>query len=200
MFQKIVDVTPAYDRRHHSPSAGLSDCTIIFVLKGPLGAVYFQAHTGWHLPHVHRDQASRSTSLHAERQIPRTAEVGYHSPTPMYQDQRPSMDPCPYLDGQPCYRSCSVQHGMDLIPQFVAGGTEFLWPKLEEVYHRYFTKEEEPEGMPPVHSFDNWQKCPVVAAQQGKAEGEVLIGDPPTCRVCLQTAQVTGEAARRFGT
>lgn len=138
-FEQIVWVTPAFDKRHSDPKKnyGIGNCRIFFVLKGPLGAVQFQIGTDWSLPEVQREQRGWRHSHEREFDTiqPQGWDVGYHSPKPMYEGQSP-MGKCDLLET--CYYDGSGLRADDWVPDFIAGGTKWLWPKLEETYHEFF--------------------------------------------------------------
>ena len=142
-LEKIVWVSGAYDKRSTDPKKnhGIGACRITFILKGPLGAVQFMIGTNWDLPDVQRELRARNRALE-ERfdQIQPTGwDVGYHSPKPMYEGQEP-MTHCEIMD--PCYYDGSGLRADNWVPDFIAGGTEWLWPKLEAEYRRLFEKAE----------------------------------------------------------
>ena len=140
-FERIVTVLPAYDRRDPDPkkNRGICEVRIKFALKGPKGAVQFLVGTNWHLPATHErlqqegyfDRRSRGTQ-------PMGWEVRYHSPAPMYEGQTPITDDCRHLDGRPCYSDGSSLTADEWIPEFLAGGTDWLWPRLETYYAEVF--------------------------------------------------------------
>ena len=88
-FERIVELTPAYDKRSNNPAEnyGIHGVELRMVLKGAEGAVQFVLYTNWHLPHVARELKSR-------RLEPLPADLGYHSPCPMYDSQQPSSEAC----------------------------------------------------------------------------------------------------------
>ena len=140
-FEKLVFVSPAFDKRSDDPSKdyGISACQITFILKGPLGAVQFMIGTDWHLPDVQRER--RQWQYNFDQQYdkihPQGWDVGYHSPRPMYCDHKP-MKNCYVLET--CYYDGSSLLAEDWVPQFIAGGTEWLWPALQQEYQRHFVE------------------------------------------------------------
>jgi hypothetical protein len=143
-MEKIIQFDPAYDKRHPHPSQnyGIHGVDLRFVLKGELGATQFVVFTNWQLPHVteellgepkHLDAIGISTLF-----LPLPADVGYHSPTPMYDGQEPMSDRCEYLDGRPCYYDGSGLQAERLFSRFVTEGEPAVWKELEEVYVNRF--------------------------------------------------------------
>lgn len=94
-WEKRIDFEPAFDRRHPDPSKnyGIHGVTLRMVLIGPKGAVNFVLYTNWHLPHVTDESKGRIDSpLNGDyhwhcRPLP--ADLGYHSPKPMYEEHEP---------------------------------------------------------------------------------------------------------------
>ena len=99
-MKRITEFTPAYDKRDVNPNKnyGIHGVNMKMVLKGERGAVQFVLYTGWHLPHVAEEH--RAKGYYAE---PLPADLGYHSPLPMYGGDEPIDQECEYLDGKPCY-------------------------------------------------------------------------------------------------
>ena len=146
-FKKTVEFAPAYDKRNPDPSKnyGIHGVEIRFVLKGKKGATQFLIYTNWFLPHVQKElyaKGSISTRLKFGRPEPSGADIGYHSPKPMYRGQT-KINNCPYLDGKPCYYDGSGLRADRFIPEFLAGGSDTVWKMLEEEYrHRFGRKAE----------------------------------------------------------
>ena len=139
-FEKIVWVQPAFDKRDPDPKKdyGIGACRIVFILKGPLGAVQFMIGTRWHLPHIQRDkrQWQHDSDTRFDRIYPGGWDLGYHSIKPMYDGQKP-MERCDVLD-VPCYYDGSSLMADEMVGDFLSGGTKWLWPKLEEYYNETF--------------------------------------------------------------
>jgi hypothetical protein len=134
-MERLVTITAAFDKRHANPSKnyGVHGCELRMVLKGELGATQFVLYTGWMLPHV-------AEEFKAKKYVnePMPADLGYHSPTPMYEGQEQINDSCEYLDGKPCYYDGS---GLNAEPAFgvlLEGGSDALWGFLEEYYIERF--------------------------------------------------------------
>lgn len=100
-FQRIVEFTPAFDKRSPEPGKnfGIGSVELRMVLKGPEGAVQFLLMTSWMLPHVEKELQERAIDRihlggsvkeefgHLFRVLP--ADLGYHSPKPMWEGQTP---------------------------------------------------------------------------------------------------------------
>lgn len=109
---------------------------MVFYVKGPKGVVQWMVGTEWGIKPV-RDHLANFPSDHRKYQQPSGWDLGYHSLTPQYEDQGIQDKDCQVL-GAPCYYDGSSLNADDLIEGFLAGGTDWLWPKLEEYYARVF--------------------------------------------------------------
>lgn len=138
-FERIVEVEGAYD--HLGKGGGIGACRIRFILKGPLGAVQFMVGTNWYMPsaqaHLKRVRGANGWSERDFAMQPDGWDVGCHSPKPMYEGQ-PSRDDCNLLPGGTCYYDGSGLQADEWVPDFVAGGTDWLWPRLETEYRERF--------------------------------------------------------------
>lgn len=139
-FEKIVQVTPSYNKIDPDPSKnyGIGHCRIRFILKGEKGAVQFMIGTDWGIESVrrHLDKFPVRPRDIEDMRKPKGWDVGYHSPKPMYEDQ-PCMGKCDVL-GCDCYYDGSSLLADEWVEDFMAGGTDWLWPKLEEYYKSRF--------------------------------------------------------------
>ena len=150
-FEKIVEVMPAFDRRDPDPAKnyGVSSCRIVFILKGPKGAMQFIIGTNWYVPSA-REHLSQFLRTERDFQMkPDGWDVGYHSPVPMYEGQTP-MGECHVLKEGDCYYDGSSLQAEEWVEDFVAGGTEWLWKKLEERYRMRFGADEIEERCQPA--------------------------------------------------
>lgn len=145
-FERIVEFNGAWDKRPKKPgdpNYGVHGMEIRFVLKGDKGAIQFVLFTNWQLPEVADWHASMRHYLHesdrGRRQWPMAADVGYHARSPRYEEQTVCQDECPYIGG-PCYYDGSGLLADEWWPEFLAGGTEWLWPKMEERYRALLEK------------------------------------------------------------
>ena len=141
-FEREVKVIPAYDKRDADPKKnyGIGAVRIAFYLKGPKGAIQFVIGTNWYLPSAR--EALLTGEGRAAEMIPMGIDVGYHSSIPMYEDQTVSFEDCDVLGG-PCFYDGSTLWAEDWVPKFVEGGTDWLWPKMEEEYYARFEGDSE---------------------------------------------------------
>jgi hypothetical protein len=86
-------------------------------------------YTGWHLPHVRDEFKARGWDSE-----PLPADVGYHSPVPMYEDQEPITKECEYLDGKPCYYDGSGLRADEVFDILATEGSDGVWRELEAFY------------------------------------------------------------------
>ena len=134
-MERIVELTPAYDKRDPNPGKNydVHGVNLRMVLKGKRGAVHFLLYTDWHLPSV-RDWLE-AKGYHND---PLPADVGYHSPVPMYEGQEPISEACEYLDGKPCYYDGSGLAAEDMFDTLTREGDAGVWRELEAYYERTF--------------------------------------------------------------
>ena len=137
-MKRIIDFVPGYDKRDPDPKKnyGIGSMMIWFVLKGERGAVHFSITTGWYPENVQREFYARKKVLDIVNPV--GADVGYHSPEPMYEGQETVDDSCEYLDGKPCYYDGSGLAADDLAKRFLVDGDSTVWSELENVYIQRF--------------------------------------------------------------
>lgn len=147
MLERVFQVDPAYDKR---PEYGQHCVDMRWYVKGPLGVVQFVLYTGWYAdvigkPDLGWQALATSKKRHADLlDVPMPADVGYHSPKPMYEGQSPMGD-CELL-GRPCYYDGSSLNAGRYFAILVHEGGEALWKALEEYYHERFEAREEKEA------------------------------------------------------
>lgn len=151
LIREIV-VDPAFDRRDRDPSKdyGVHGCNMRFHVKGEKGVVQFVIYTNWHLPHIHKSIVSRCQGGKSGykgyeycRLAPLPADIGYHSPTPIYEGQEICQESCSLLGGKPCYYDGSSLNAEEYFNVLVSKGSDALWEKLENYYHRVFNKNDQ---------------------------------------------------------
>lgn len=137
-FERIVKVTGAFDKRDSDPQKnyGIGACRIWFILKGPVGAIQFQIGTNWFLPAIQRERREWQHNYENRFDVihPQGWDVGYHAIEPQYEVQE-DME-CD-LFGR-CYYDGSGLRADNWIPNFIEGGTDWLWPALETEYYERF--------------------------------------------------------------
>ena len=140
-----VDVSPGFCMLHKDDDKnfGVAACRVWFYAIGPKGAVQFCIGTDWY-PEAARRHLSKFPSKD-ERQ-PKGWDIGYHAKTPQYEGQS-SMGEC-FILGCECYYAGSSLQADNWVEGFVCGGTEWLWPKLDEYYRCLFEGGEYPDLTP----------------------------------------------------
>ncbi|MCB0446396.1 MAG: hypothetical protein KDD03_02600 [Gelidibacter sp.] len=138
-MEKIIELTPAFDRRDPNPSKnyGIHGVDLIMVLKGDKGAVNFTLYTNWQLPHV-QDELKKKMFQHNHFLFePMPADIGFHSSTPMYNGQS-KMEECKYMNGKDCYYDGSTLMANEVYQILLQEGSEGVWKELERLYNREF--------------------------------------------------------------
>ena len=138
-MEKIVEFTPAFDKRHTDPNRnyGIHGVDLRMVLKGMLGAVQFVLYTNWQLPHVQEEIRKNIPPDKYFLHEPFPADLGYHSPKPIYEGQAETSD-CLYLNSKSCYYDGSSLNAKPVYNILLSEGSDGVWTKLEEYYIRIF--------------------------------------------------------------
>lgn len=136
-FKKKIQIRPAFDKRCTDPHKdyGIHGCDMLFTLIGEHGAVSFIIYTNWHLPHVKEELENRRGDYFMFQPLP--ADIGYHSPHPMYEDQEPRHKVCEYI-GVPCYTGGSSIDADEYYKELVEKGSKGLWKKMIKYYKDIF--------------------------------------------------------------
>lgn len=87
--------------------------------------------------------APKLDPMDLEMLLPQPANVGFHSPKPMYEGQTLVSDNCQLLDGKPCYYDGSGLHAQVVYDILLKEGSEGVWKYLEGYYNRTFLTGEE---------------------------------------------------------
>ena len=141
-FVKEIVFEPAFDRT--SEGYGIRAVSMRWLLKGSKGVMQFLVFTGWHLPLVGERLFMNEKDLGSYNPFaPVGADVGYHSPEPMYKGQEQIMDSCPYLDGKPCYYDGSGLAADRLLNLLIEKGGDAVWENLEQRYYTTFYPDDE---------------------------------------------------------
>lgn len=140
-------IYPAYDKR---PEYGQHCVDMLWLVKGPLGVVQFRLFTGWYpdiigKPDLPWQELSANKKRYADRlDMPMPADIGYHSPKPMYEGQ--SDMECSLLPGGHCYYDGSSLNADRYFAILVHEGGEALWKALDAYYHERFETKEKVDG------------------------------------------------------
>lgn len=143
-FERIIEIQPPYDRRDPNPSKnyGIHGMTLRFILKGPLGATQFVYYTCQHLEHVADELYFDSKTRGYNPFKGMGADIGFHSPKPVYEGQTPMAGECDVLGGQ-CYYDGTSLGASEFAPTFLKEGTPAVWKMLEKRYRDTFERVEE---------------------------------------------------------
>lgn len=137
-----IKFRPAFDKRHADPKKnyGIHGVDMLWILKGPVGAVQFLVFTGWHLPHIiaEWEQDAKEHPVTGKQLMcqPIPADLGYHSPTPVYDGQQ--CNECDLLPGKKCYYDGSGLNAEPVFKLLVEKGDEAVWKFLEDYYRDIF--------------------------------------------------------------
>lgn len=139
-FTRMVVFSPGYvcEQPTGTPTShGKHGMDITFYLKGKEGAVQFKIFTHW-TP----DLGASLLSWNERILPPMAADLGYHSPTPTYEDQGPISDSCWVLDDAPCYYDGSSLNAEPVFDKFLKEGEAGMWKELEYYYWKVFRPED----------------------------------------------------------
>jgi hypothetical protein len=149
-FKRLVRVTPATHRVHDDPVKhyGVTSCEMVFVLRGPLGAISYEVLTGWMLPETWAWwEKRRHTPGDAMYGHPRpdSKPVGgglfLHAATfSSEHDHRIVHEQCEWVAG-PCWTEViSYLRGNALMARLIAKGDRAVWAELRTLYDRHLAQ------------------------------------------------------------
>ena len=143
-MEKIINFIPAFDKRNPNPSKnyGIHGVDIRFILKGDKGATQFVLYTNMYLPHVQKELQTKCQSSQFCFLEPLPADLGYHSPKPIYEGQSICSESCEYLDGKPCYYDGSGLNAKRVYNRLLKEGDRGVWDELEIFYNNIFNNQE----------------------------------------------------------
>lgn len=168
-FTRELVITPAFDRRNPNPKKdfGIHGVEMRWHLIGKKGVVQFVLYTNWHLDKNEKELFGDFGSPkydHHYRALckPIAADIGYHSPVPMFEGHEPIWptrmvkDPkkkppfnykfpkigkkpplCSFF-GKPCYYDGSSLYAEIVFEVLKSQGEEGLWKFMEEYYNDTF--------------------------------------------------------------
>lgn len=168
-FTRELIVIPAFDKRNANPKKnyGIHGVEMRWHLIGKKGVVQFVLYTGWQLDHVEKEifgdyNDPRYEHHHRALCKPMAADIGYHSPVPMFDGHEvvwptrivkdPKKKPpfnykfpkigkkppiCQFF-GKPCYYDGSSTYAEVPFNALKSGGEEALWKFLEKYYRDTF--------------------------------------------------------------
>ena len=140
-FKKEIGFRPAFDKRDPDPKKnyGIHGVELYFYLIGKLGAIQFVIYTGWHLRHVQNELDSKPVDREFPHLLckPMPADIGYHSPKPMFEEQEPMSKKCHLLNGT-CYYDGSGLQVEDVFTILLEKGSDGVWEEMERRYKETF--------------------------------------------------------------
>lgn len=143
-FKREIKILPAYDYRDEpGDQRGAGGARMIFILRGPLGAISASINTGWVARPLLGRWIQGGNNQRADRPgVDRTLAdlypsgdyVGAHSPVCREGfDESPGA--CDWLDSAECYISGSYLAAKTVLETLVTGGSDAVWEHLAELYH-----------------------------------------------------------------
>lgn len=140
-FERRVTFRPAFDRCAHDPSKnyGIHGVEVLFLLLGPKGATQFLLYTNWMLPAGNCPIGLDHTRRGSDHRLfcdPMPADLGYHSPSPRYEDQ--SSYECDVLPAGRCHYDGSSLNAVRVYQRLLREGSDGVWAELESFYRSLF--------------------------------------------------------------
>ena len=136
-FEHIVSFMPGFvcERWLANPrdggNHGKACVEILWLVRNGLGAVQFTLLSGWY-PNPGNAGFEKDCT-------PMPADLGYHSPKPMYESHTCISEECPWLDNKPCYYDGSTLNAEEPFNILLRRGETALWKFLEEYHSQTFT-------------------------------------------------------------
>lgn len=147
-MERITEVHPAYDRRKDPKgNFGIHNAVMLFVLKGKHGAVSLSVSTGWHLPHVKKEQEQRIVhDIQYGKNLSHAPLLGMEGQGTEYcvhsnvrrSEHEYARHDCEYTANGDCYGTAAYGYAETLFDILVADGTDGLWVQLEKEYYLEF--------------------------------------------------------------
>ena len=140
-FEKEIRFQPAFDERSVDPNKnyGVNGVEIIFLLKGPHGAVQFILSTNWQLPHVQKETDARQPlpDMPYLFHQPMAVDLGYHAKNPIREGQKLFRENCEFTGGA-CYYDGSglaAEHIFNILRE---EGDKGVWREMGIYYRAVF--------------------------------------------------------------
>lgn len=147
-FRRTLQVSPPYDKRHADPTKnyGIHGLEFRYFLGKNNRAIQFVVYTPIYLPAVADELFELGRSLKYNTFRCQGADVGYHSPMPQYDGQGCMDDNCTHTGG-PCYYDGSGLRAEEWMVDWFAGGSDAIWPKMEQEWARVFGDDEDDKNV-----------------------------------------------------
>lgn len=159
-FEVWMEASPSFYLIRPEPARnfGVGTVRMTFYVRGEKGAIQWMIGTEWGIEPTRAHLAKFGWSKHDDPRKPTGWDLGYHSPVPHYDGQSKMDGHCDVI-GSGCYYDGSGLNADLLIEGFLAGGTEWLWPKLIEVYRTYFEDAPWPDFAPHYREHPDEKKA-----------------------------------------
>jgi len=139
-YCRILTMKPPFDKRDPDPSKnyGIHGMELRFVLLKNKRAVQFIVYTPIYLPHV-MEEFKQKLSTGEMKSFPEIigADVGYHSPEPMYEGQESFDDDCVFTGGR-CFYDGSGLRAHTWIKIWLKHGMNVIWQMMEHEWQSNF--------------------------------------------------------------
>jgi len=130
---------------HFTNPISLHPAEIHYRLCGPKGAISLLVNTNWYLP-LSVDHLTQFQDFVKYNCGLDPIAICWHSPVQMADWQ--SEQQCDILPGGKCFGECSFSGADAWGLGLIAGGTKWLWPKLEDYYRHIFESGPAPDLTP----------------------------------------------------
>lgn len=140
-YMRYLTLKPPFDKRNPNPKKdyGIHGMDLIMVLSKNNKAVEFSAFLPVHLTHVVKELALKKDCHFFFEGM--GANVGYHSPYPIYENQYLHKD-CRYI-GCDCYCNGSSLRADEWYQVFLKEGVDKIWEMLESYWLDMFSAKNE---------------------------------------------------------
>jgi hypothetical protein len=148
VFTQNIKITGAKNWRRPNPSRdyGHIGAKMFFELVGPQGAISVALFMDWYVKSSRDEWIGKDMPDYRPRYTPYIADVSYHAYEPQYEDQ--TCNNCHLLKGGKCYSDGSSLTGDDMMEGFIAGGSEWMFKKMRELYESRFNDAPYPDFTP----------------------------------------------------
>jgi len=153
-LKQLIWFSGAYDltREESGKNYGIPSMDITFVVKGRKGGVSLRIRTKWFLPQNAESSCRMYNKgypwvAHEELCLPDIVDISQHSKKPLDYESTPTKD-CEITGGK-CYSDGTGLWGNECWREgFLHGGTKWLWPRLEQLYHHWLEDGDKPDLTP----------------------------------------------------
>lgn len=154
-LERIFHIRGAYDLRptepHHA-NYGIHNMELHFRVKGPKGGVSCTMNTSWYQQQNQQSSYKMFSKGYPfdpckEMMQPKMVMLDAHHKESQYEWQSPIAN-CDLTDGE-CYcDGTNLWFGEAWMEGFLSGGTDWLWPRLEQLYYHWLEDGPRPDLTP----------------------------------------------------